>query len=93
MNSDNPWRNIPSEQLVHSTVSEDDFKRHYLGEFKPDERFNALIDRVKNYRDKTEYCSATQAAQYYGDLKLWVVNNGYTIEEFNHAKRIVSGMR
>lgn len=93
MNNDNQWRYTLPKQLVDSTMSEDDFKRCYLGEFKPDERFNSLVDRVKDYRDKTEYCNATQAAQYYGDLKLWVVNNGYTIDEFNRAKRIVSDIR
>lgn len=89
----NPWRNIPLDLLMGVSLSEDDFKQYYLGEFKPDERFIALVDKVKSYRDKTEDCNNHDYRKYYNELRSWVSRNGYTIDEFNRAKRIVSGMR
>ena len=63
-------------------------KEQYFCEFKADERFQALCERLqKYYNDTPSLMSNRHAVQQWNLFKLWCRNNGYTQDEINIAKR------
>lgn len=59
-----------------------------LGEFKPDERALALMDRlVKYYKDTPDDMANWEAKQYLKEFNRWCADRGYLLEEINEAKR------
>lgn len=65
------------------------FKKLYEGEFKLDERFLALRDKLNKYYQQSEdiKLSAGTVNNLYKEFKEWCEINGYTRDEINAAKR------
>lgn len=78
---------IGDHSLDSISMSEDEFKRMYIGEWKPDERHNALIERLAKYYSDSESASNKAAMALWKDFKRWAVCGGYSNEEINRAKR------
>lgn len=68
-------------------MTESEFKRQYLGDFKIDESTLQLEKRLLQYYEETENCDNSYALTRWKEFKRWAC--GYTNEEINQAKRSV----
>ena len=69
-------------------MNHEDYKRIWLGEFVPDERYLKLVDRLNQYyRDTPDSMSNQDALPHWKAFKTWCNQHGYTQEELNQAKR------
>ena len=60
----------------------------WVGEFKPDQRFTDLCDRLALYYQQTPWEMSNKTAyKYLREFKKWCKERGYTQEEINKAKR------
>jgi hypothetical protein len=67
-------------------ITEQEFKRLYMGEFTPDERLIALDAELEKYYSATETCDNKTAARHWKIFTDWRIDGGYTQEEVNRAK-------
>ena len=65
------------------------FQQMYLGEFKPDERMEALRNRYIQYYKDTNNCTMQMASVHRKELKQWIQSNGYTPEECSQVKKSI----
>jgi len=69
-------------------LTECDFKMFFMGEFKPDERVQALEDRLALYYEQTpDSMGNRQALKYWKQFHEWCKSYGYSADEINKAKR------
>jgi len=69
-------------------LSEEEFKRLYLGDFVPSKRDKALYDRLTQYyRDTPDSMSNKRAQSYWREFKSWCSERNYTTGEINAMKR------
>lgn len=66
---------------------EEEFKKYYLSEFKPDMRAVKLHDRLQQYYNETpDSMSNKYALPKWQNFLMWCNEHGYTREEINRAK-------
>ena len=66
---------------------EDKSIEHYLGKFKPNERFFILCDRLQEYyNDTPDSMNNKTASGYWQRFLEWCVREGYSRNEINRAK-------
>ena len=65
------------------------FKQQHTCTFEPDERMEALRQRMIQYYKDIEPCSNQLAAHYRKDFKHWCRVSGYTSKEINQVKRSI----
>ena len=78
---------IKDHALDSISISDDEFKRLHMCEFKPDVRINALNDRLTKYYRDTEHLDNKAAMTHWKEFKSWATRYGYTQDEINIAKR------
>lgn len=71
-------------------TTEQEFKRLYMCDFKPDERQIALDAELEKYYNATETCDNKTAARHWKIFTDWRNDGGYTQDEVNRAKRRVT---
>lgn len=59
----------------------------YCCEFKPDQRLIELDKKLGEYHAATENLTDKKAHDYWMSFKLWCMQNGYSHDEINSAKR------
>lgn len=69
--------------------ADEELKRLYMCDWKPDERMEALRDKWIQYYKDTDSCSNQQALHYRKILKRWCRCAGYTHKEINQVKRSI----
>jgi len=72
-------------------MDRNEFVKMFMGDFKVDERQQALDDRLMQYYRETDECSNQYARERWRHFKLWAY--GYTQKEISDAKKRCSGRR
>lgn len=68
--------------------NEKQWREQFLGDFKPDDRKNALVDRLEEYYKSTPSgMDNRNAMKYWKEFICWAGDRGYTQQEINKAKR------
>ncbi len=76
--------------IDHSEITKgNEFKSMVLGEFKPDERNTALIDKLSHYYKVSEHMSHLRASEEWKKFKAWAYRNGYTMGDVNRVRQTV----
>jgi hypothetical protein len=71
-------------------MNKQEFESLYLGNFKPDQRYIDLYERLSLYYKQTpDQMDNRTAMGYWREFKRWCAERGYTQEEINRAKRNV----
>jgi hypothetical protein len=81
----NKW--IHDHSLDSISISDEELKATYLGEWKVDDRYNALVERLAKYYIDTESVSNKVAMGLWKEFKRWANCCGYSSEEISCAKR------
>lgn len=69
-------------------MSKSEFESLFFCEFKPDERLQALSDRLRQYyADTPDSMDNKTALPYYKEFMSWCAYHGYTKDEIAIAKR------
>lgn len=69
-------------------MTEQEFRRLYMGEWKPDERLQALEDRLALYYEQTpDSMGNREALKYWRQFREWCRYGGYSDEEVTRAKQ------
>ena len=69
-------------------MNEADFKRQYLGDFKPDVRDIELHKKLERYyKDTPDDMPNRTSMKYWEEFKRWCSDRGCTQDEINRAKR------
>ncbi len=76
---------VTMKDIVESV--NDNFRKQFLGEFKPDPRDSILYERLQQYYNDTEDCDNKSAMVFWLAFKRWAVSNEYTQDEINKAMR------
>ena len=71
-------------------TTEQEFKRLYMCDFKPDDLEIALDAELEKYYNHTETCDNKTAARNWKIFNDWRNDGGYTQDEVNRAKRRVT---
>lgn len=71
-------------------TTEQEFKRLYMCDFKPDDREIALDAELEKYYNDTETCDNKTAQRHWKIFNDWRNYCGYTQDEVNRAKRRVT---
>jgi hypothetical protein len=74
--------------MIKGQSSQETFRRQFESVFAPDDRQNALIDRlIKYYNDTPDSMNNRDAMVHWRSFKEWASVCGYTQDEINQAKR------
>ncbi len=66
----------------------EEYRKHFLGDFKPDRHFQKLCERLEEYyRCTPERMDNREAYLYLKDFRKWCADRCYTQEEINLAKK------
>jgi len=77
-----------TEMIIHIQDVEAYHALYQCRPFAPSERQTALIDRIALYHMQTpDEMDNRQSLPYSRALHKWVLERGYTAEEFNRAKK------
>jgi hypothetical protein len=69
-------------------MNKQEFKSIYLGNFKPDQRYIDLYERLSLYYKYTpDEVDNRTSSGYWRDFRKWCDKRGYTQEEINRCKR------
>lgn len=75
-------------------MSKEELLIHLNGEYKPDERINALLDRLSlYYTDTPDSMDNREAMRHWKAFLQWADRRGYTRKEINQAKKVCNGYR
>jgi len=69
----------------------DKFQELYMCSFQPDPRMTELQNRLHDYYKQSDKLGRKAACGLWLEFKDWALYSGYTRDEINKAKRVVTG--
>ena len=81
------WSTVASEMMLRNGFNADEFKQTHLCEFKPDERFNQICDRLCAYHTAADKADGKSVMGHWRAFQGWCDKNGYGREDISRAKK------